>query len=439
VPKQWERSREQKLSYLRRSPDKTELYRITYHNHEQLASEWEQRFQQQYGGFRTVVKGTLEKYLSCGILAHGAARASCPDCNHSKLIAFSCKCRGFCPSCGTKRALIFAETLDKSILKAVPHRHCVFAIPKRLRVYFKYNRKLHKILFTSAWDSIKQMYVEIFPESTPATVLTIQTSGDALNHNPHLHGILATGVFNQDGNFYELTLDTDKLQVLFQHKVLKALQELELISEHTTEQILSWKHSGFNVWLGEAIQPEDNSARLFISSYIDRNPIQNDKIKISHDTISYEHDSTHLAKADFDPLEFLAALSVHIPNKYEQTIRYYGFYSARTRGKRRKSANDDKTIILDKTDKPKSINRSWAALIKRIYEVDPLICEKCGGIMKIISFITDWNEIQKIIKHLKLPNFHPPPEIKSPSLDQDFYQNQDLNQNIYPSDFPFAA
>jgi hypothetical protein len=264
VSNHWEQSRKQKLEYSRRCPDKTELYKVTYHNHELLEQEWEQRFQQRYGVFRSVVKETLEKYLSCGILAHGAARAKCVDCNHSKLIAFSCKCRGFCPSCGTKRALIFAETLDQSILKPVPHKHCVFSLPKRLRVYFKYNRKLHRILFTAAWDSIKQMYAEVLPDSTPAAVLTIQTSGDALNHNPHLHGILANGAFNQDGSFKELTLDTDKLQSLFQHKVLKALLELELITEHTVDQILSWKHSGFNVWLGDTIQADDDNARLFI-------------------------------------------------------------------------------------------------------------------------------------------------------------------------------
>ncbi len=229
------------------------------------------------------------------------------------------------------------------------------------------------------------------------------------------------------------------------HKVLKALLELELITEHTVDQILSQKHSGFNVWLGDTIYADESNARLFISSYIDRNPVENDKIKIVDNTISYQHDSTHLAKAVFDPLEFLATLSAHIPNKYEQTIRYYGYYSARTRGKRRIVAYEDQTIILDDTDKPKSINRSWASLIKRIYEVDPLVCEKCGGMMKIIAFITDWSEIQKIIKNLKLPNFpavatlwrgrHPPPEIQSATLDFD----QDLNQDIYPDNFSCVA
>jgi hypothetical protein len=47
--------------------------------------------------------------MYCAILAHGAARVHCDGCKHSLLIAFSCKRRGVCPSCGAKRAVKFAE------------------------------------------------------------------------------------------------------------------------------------------------------------------------------------------------------------------------------------------------------------------------------------------------------------------------------------------
>jgi anaerobic ribonucleoside-triphosphate reductase len=50
----------------------------------------------------------FDEYLNCGILAHGTARVYCDDCKHSLLIAFSCKRRGVCPSCGAKRAVKFA-------------------------------------------------------------------------------------------------------------------------------------------------------------------------------------------------------------------------------------------------------------------------------------------------------------------------------------------
>jgi hypothetical protein len=44
----------------------------------------------------------------------------------------------------------------------------------------------------------------------------------------------------------------------------------------------------------------------------------------------------------------------------------------------------------------------WADMIRKVYEIDPLICPKCGGQMRIISFIKDYKVIDKIIDHLKL-------------------------------------
>jgi hypothetical protein len=49
------------------------------------------------------VKDEFEAYLECGILAHGFLRVRCAGCAHEKLVAFSCKRRGFCPSCGARR------------------------------------------------------------------------------------------------------------------------------------------------------------------------------------------------------------------------------------------------------------------------------------------------------------------------------------------------
>ena len=103
-----------------------------------------------YGCLRDEVLKTFDEYLNCGILAHGAARVYCDGCKHSLLIAFSCKRRGICPSCGAKRAVKFAEHIHSEVIEDVPHRHTVFTIPKRLRVFFKYDRKLNTILFRAA-------------------------------------------------------------------------------------------------------------------------------------------------------------------------------------------------------------------------------------------------------------------------------------------------
>jgi hypothetical protein len=48
----------------------------------------------------------------------------------------------------------------------------------------------------------------------------------------------------------------------------------------------------------------------------------------------------------------------------------------------------------------RAARRRWAQLIRRIYEVDPLVCPRCGGTMRIIAFITEPRVIGKILKHL---------------------------------------
>jgi len=93
-------------------------------------------------------------------------------------------------------------------------------------------------------------------------------------------------------------------------------------------------------------------------------------------------------------------------------VRYYGYYSNVSRGKRKKE-NLDKLIpcILQAEESSKKHRKNWARLIQKIYEVDLLTCAKCQGRMRIISFIEDEEVIKKILKHLGLWDLkaRPPP------------------------------
>ena len=415
----WVQSKTKQQRYLQRRAESSDLYRVVYHAKDELERVWEQRFQSHYGVLREEVKSTLEAYLDCGILVHGAARAACEKCKHSILVAFSCKKRGVCGSCATKRALIFAENLHENILEAVPQRHVVFSIPKRLRVYFRYDRSLHQVLFRAAWESISQLYEELEPGES-AAVLSVHTSGDALNHNPHVHGVVADGVFKESGFKPLPKLSTEKLTKLFMHKVLKSLKSRGLITDTVIAQIQCQRHSGFSAWVGEAIEAEDTDARLFVSRYIDKGPVATSKVELDGDIVSYLHDSDFHPAAEFDPLEFLAAVSVQIPNKWEQLTRHYGYYSTRKRGERKKKQEAEQPqelVILEPLPKRKATS-TWASLIKKVYNVDPLICSKCGGNMKIVAFITDSREITKIMKHLNVPPYRAPPPIEYATVEQ---------------------
>ena len=57
----------------------------------------------------------------------------------------------------------------------------------------------------------------------------------------------------------------------------------------------------------------------------------------------------------------------------------------------------------------------WAALIKQIYEIDPLLRPKCGSEMKIKSFVLNPVEIKRIMASLGLPDYRAPPPLPSSS------------------------
>ena len=107
----------------------------------------------------------------------------------------------------------------------------------------------------------------------------------------------------------------------------------------------------------------------------------------------------------------------HVPNKGEQMVRYYGYYSNVSRGKRKKDDQDEQIPSIFEPDGSSSeYRKNWARLIQKIYEVDPLTCAKCQGKMRIIAFIEDQEVIKKILKHLGLwgKNQRPPPKSTGP-------------------------
>jgi len=100
-------------------------------------------------------------------------------------------------------------------------------------------------------------------------------------------------------------------------------------------------------------------------------------------------------------------------------VRYYGLYSNAHRGKMRKagSALSHPPIIKEE---PRYVpTNGWAEMIRKVYEVDPLLCPRCGGQMCVIAFIEEPKIIDKIIRHLRLTfeaERPPPPRIAQHEL-----------------------
>ena len=123
----------------------------------------------------------------------------------------------------------FGEWLCEEVLKAVPHRHFVFSMPKILRRYFLYDRKLLSDLSRCGWEALKALYTTGARDSkaVPGAVVAIQTFGDfPLGFHPHLHILVSDGCFHENNMFsVSPTVYTKTLEQIFRHKVLKMLLE----------------------------------------------------------------------------------------------------------------------------------------------------------------------------------------------------------------------
>ncbi|NCO53343.1 MAG: hypothetical protein GW875_14765 [Deltaproteobacteria bacterium] len=114
------------------------------------------------------MRQVIYRFLDSGILHNGFARVRCGDCGHEYLLAFSYKRRHFCPSCHPKRVVEFGQWVCEEVLRALPHRHFTFSIPKMLRRYFLYDRKLLSDLSACGWESLKAFFRAVLPEEGAA-------------------------------------------------------------------------------------------------------------------------------------------------------------------------------------------------------------------------------------------------------------------------------
>jgi hypothetical protein len=403
--------------YRPRNPRASDYYKCVASHFEELEQVWDDQYAPRFGFWRPHVMDVIQRYLDCGDLHCGFARVKCADCGHEYLLGFSCKKRQFCPSCHQKRVVEYGEWLLGNVLKDVPHRQWVFSIPKRLRIYFLYDRKLLSKLSRCGWNVIRACLGSISSEdgAKPGATIAVHTYGDFLNYNPHIHAIVPDGCFLDGGDFRMAPWPTPKdLGEAFRHEVLSMLKKEGKITDAVIENMMSWHHSGFHVHIGERIWPDDeqgleNLARYIVHACFSQERMVYIPVDESADgaaKVIYTAKDGRTRKT-FDALDWLAHLVTHVPGRYEQTVRYYGYYSNKSRGLRKKAQTDDDIPVIVKNEtSSKEWRQNWARLIQKIYKVNPLICPKCQGEMKIIAFIEDEQVIKKILKHLGLWETH---------------------------------
>ncbi len=94
----------------------------------------------------------------------------------------------------------------------------------------------------------------------------------------------------------------------------------------------------------------------------------------------------------------IARVTSHIPDKRQVTIRYFGLYGNAYRGKVRKASLGPFPLRMVEDELRRLPAKVWAEMIRKVYEVDPLLGPQCGGPMRIIAFLTDYSVLDRIIE-----------------------------------------
>ncbi len=186
-------------TYQRRQPEASVLYG-TLEAH--LGRFLARASGEEGGGLPSFVTRELRAYLRCGLLAHGCVHVRCERCEDEMVVAFSCKGRGFCPSCGGRRMNELAAHLVDRVIPEIPVRQWVLSLPWSLRYQLAFDAALCRdvlaafigVLFRWLRRAAARQGVR---DGQCGAVTVIPRFGGSLNLNVHLHSLVLDGVFTR--------------------------------------------------------------------------------------------------------------------------------------------------------------------------------------------------------------------------------------------------
>ena len=189
----------------RRAPEKTLLYRLVAQNLDGFVAHNAARG----GTLPWFVRREFDSFLRCGILAHGFCRLYCVDCRRDRLVAFSCKGRSLCPSCGVRRMADGAAHLVDRVLPRAPVRQWVLSLPYARSFAVGFDVKLCGQVLTLFIRAVGRCYrrrakahlgLASVRQAHTGAVTAIQRFSGSLGLNVHFHSLFVDGVFLEQAN-----------------------------------------------------------------------------------------------------------------------------------------------------------------------------------------------------------------------------------------------
>ena len=336
------------------------------------------------------VKKEFEEFLKCGLLSYGFLRLQCQSCKQERLLAFSCKRRGFCPSCGTRRMAESAALLVDKVLPHKPLRQWVLSFPFPLRLLFAKDPQLMRDVLNLVHRAIstyliKKAGLKKKSGAKTGSVTFIQRFGGSLNLNIHFHILYLNGVYTFEQNkasFHLITpptqLELDNLIKTIAQRTVKLLEKRGLIirdegaessflniqdteamdvihSSSITYRIAFGKYkgqkaltlealpksqkqkpflseySGFSLHAGVFCPAHDRKKREHLCRYISRPSLSEQRLSLNaQGQVIYRLKTAYrngTTHIVLDPLDFLSRLTSLIPRPRIHLIRFHGVFA----------------------------------------------------------------------------------------------------------------
>ena len=186
--------------YRRHEPESTVLYALVREHLEPFLRYTREHYARSLPRY---VERELRDYLDCGVLSNGFTRIRCRGCGLDVLLAFSCKGRSLCPSCGARRMAAGAAHLVDKVLPDVPVRQWVLSAPWELRLVLAAQAPVLSAVLRIFLRVVLGWYRDRAREAglgraETGAISVLQRFGGSLNLHCHIHAVLVDGVYCRD-------------------------------------------------------------------------------------------------------------------------------------------------------------------------------------------------------------------------------------------------
>jgi hypothetical protein len=429
------------------------------------------------GGWPAFVRREFERYLKCGILAHGLLHVQCERCGDTTVVAFSCRGRGFCPSCGGRRMSELAAHLVDHVLPPVPIRQWVLTVPVPVRYQLAFDAGLTRAVLrvflrtVFGWQRRRAARRGLVG-ARGGSVTAIQRAGGSLNTNVHFHALLFDRVYTRARPttrpvFHRLPPPTEAdigallarvhrrvrrllarrgrlpedapgsdpfaaQEPLFAGAVAASLQGRVALGPRAGQPVRrlrsaadviptgrrSARLDGFSLHADVAVPARRRDQLERLVRYLVRPPLALDRLTESPGgQLLYQFRrawSDGSTALLLDPLELLERLAALVPPPRRPLLAYHGLLAPRSQWRAALVPKPTRPDGRADAGERPARRWPWARLLQRVFGFDVLVCDRCGSPRRILGAVTEPHAVRRMLVALGLAA-EPPPGRRGPA------------------------